>query len=809
MLPWFLKYPNQNDEILNLDWVIDEFKKVHEELAETKLYVDEGKLYIDGKLASATEQADFARIYKEAAEASKNAAAISETNAHNSELAAAASALEAHDYVANTASQLALLQSRVDNIIPDGTQTEGNTELLDIRVGYNGEVYDSAGDAVRNQVEDLHNELDLFRNIDFYNYFIENDMISDATEGHLQRVFDKPTVSAPYYIDASHSSTITDTVEEGTDLYPFTDYLKCKKYLILCTKDLTSRLVLYFYSKSGDTYTPIWNVKCTNTNSGVRNYLGKSEMVNIIELPDDTYIRYSVAVGEVEIFTWDGEDIGVDVSSGIDYLATDGSVAVSTQNKRYSTVIPSTSLCVFTDENIWLFTIIGIKSDGTFDILNSVYGLTCFTFPEIHQYQSFMLSIEWRGEGKVIYNNLKNHLWVVTKPLSDENIIGEARKLINNANTVNSFTWTPKDALLLRQIGDTDLYYRDGTTYQGLPYGTNWEEPHLLGWQVSLHTFLNALNDTESVLYKERVQSDEFVYAPYYGMVCSAYSAMISGFPCPNTNAGFLYNPDIINDFSGNMPLGKIVSDGSHCVVPVEKLYSKGINIIRIAESVKPLSEITTRYSNVGYEKNAFSHYNGSDYFDDMFYTARHKKQSFSLSTIPYLDFTDLTVVGGSARPYKGDKCVYTSDETDVKINLHGSGIDTLYIERPDENVTEVPIGAGISVIDIKEYLDDTGIYYVYTNISNTKESFEYIITTPIDVTITSSSITFSVNDFWYALCNVQGNEYFSRTHEIACIEGDEEGDYSGWFKDGQYIAAVEAIFYKGQYGAYVVPVSS
>lgn len=49
-----------------------------------------------------------------------------------------------------------VLSARVDNIIAHNNNTEGNTELVDIRTGYDGTVYDSAGDAVRSQIGNLN-----------------------------------------------------------------------------------------------------------------------------------------------------------------------------------------------------------------------------------------------------------------------------------------------------------------------------------------------------------------------------------------------------------------------------------------------------------------------------------------------------------------------------------------------------------------------------------------------------------------------------------------------------------------------------
>lgn len=81
-------------------------------------------------------------------------------------------------YLTGYQTQLDLLDARLDNLesnIPSGG-TSADAELIDIRVGYNAVTYDTAGNAVRNQVSDIHKRLDNKVNgfINLYNPYDED-----------------------------------------------------------------------------------------------------------------------------------------------------------------------------------------------------------------------------------------------------------------------------------------------------------------------------------------------------------------------------------------------------------------------------------------------------------------------------------------------------------------------------------------------------------------------------------------------------------------------------------------------------------
>lgn len=88
--------------------------------------------------------------------------------------------------------KIAVLESRMDTFteLPDGSTT-GDAELHDIRVGYNGITYTSAGESVRTQVEELQSNIN---NIVTTNIIFSSDLLSvTGTGNYVNKTLEFPS----------------------------------------------------------------------------------------------------------------------------------------------------------------------------------------------------------------------------------------------------------------------------------------------------------------------------------------------------------------------------------------------------------------------------------------------------------------------------------------------------------------------------------------------------------------------------------------------------------------------------------------
>lgn len=627
--------------------------------------------------------------------------------------------------------------------------------------------------------------------------------IERASDGHFY----------PIIFDSRHTMekiVLTDGVEKPNgSLLPSSDYILCSKNLCVLFSDSAARCFLYFYSlnESGE-FELRWDILSTTTSQNVKNYLNSGHVPSgiISNIPDGVYMKICVDAGEVSFYGWDGEMFGMPLSADTSVPINDSDYeAAFPTNGSVGVTVPGTAEFVLC-KNAFVTAIFSVAADGSVDMKNHESPRIRYSFVKLPKgYDFFRLRLHPEN-GETTIGDVSNMISAVIPNVSSETAAGRSAAIIESCKKVAGIKWSPKVNLLVN--GSYSRYFGEGVIYNGLPYGSEWEIPHYLGWHISPHTFVNAANDEQSIFYTQKVTNN----APYYGLVCSAFTTLCAGWPYPQTNAGFLYDPNVDVSRASRPPIGDIYTNlnGGHCLIPERIDSFGGITAISAYESVTPLSMRTTRYSNITDTTKDQSGYNVNyNYYNQYGYIADHKAAQSTIAA-PYADFDDVTIVGGSARPHKGDRSVYTSNEA-VLVNIKNTAATMLYVEKDGEVVVNYALSDAAQV-DITGDLSGDGIYYVYTDISNVRESFEYHEVSEITCTITNGVPSFSDNDFWYAACMVKGSPLYvdekgALQGMICCIPAREE--YSAWANGPARITSARAVFRKGTYGAYVVPIEN
>jgi len=172
---------------------------------------------------------------------------------------------------------------------------------------------------------------------------------------------------------------------------------------------------------------------------------------------------------------------------------------------------------------------------------------------------------------------------------------------IARAYALTDVEWTPKkDVPGVQKIDGayTVVPFKAGVTYKGIPYSGVIATDTYVGLNVSLESFLTALENENSVLYTENLYSTNPKSATYFGTVCSKFAQYVLDVPGS-------FNTNNVANIPGmetvampgeytleQVKLGDVILDVVyHTAVCTDLLYDARGNVayIEISEAVMPV----------------------------------------------------------------------------------------------------------------------------------------------------------------------------------------------------------------------------
>lgn len=194
--------------------------------------------------------------------------------------------------------------------------------------------------------------------------------------------------------------------------------------------------------------------------------------------------------------------------------------------------------------------------------------------------------------------------------INDSNIyIKNVNEAYDRIHLMLDTKWTPLAAI--PNVNSTNGYKKN-STYKGMPYSSTKEIDKYIGFDVSINTFLSAVNNPYSLLYTEdistrNVSSYGFTYhgdecGPYMGIHCTDFVAYSLGFPLPWITAQYNYLSDIgfleiVKDrtTSGIKKLDILWTKGHvRLITDIILNEDSSINKILVSESLKNLPRTTS-----------------------------------------------------------------------------------------------------------------------------------------------------------------------------------------------------------------------
>ena len=666
------------------------------------------------------------------------------------------------------------------------------TNIDDLKVGFDGTIYDSPGTAVREQYKKLSDDIsELERTIEeIEEDDVDTSIIVQEMGYDENKVMSQKAVTEVYSSILSEISDKNDnTVQLHKELYRLprtgiiplymygindsgnsyetdkscygTDYMLCPKYLLFDFNDEQARLVVYFYDFIDGVYVPRWDIIKHKTTDNVYNYLARSTSYNsVIEIPDGVYMRIATVIdGDVNVYGWSGVHIGNEMA-GTYYVPTENSNGEYTEEimgtKRTGITIPGDATLFwvkdFVIRDLWGIDFeekeISLEKNKYVQLVRLPKGYKCFRL-NLAKRDSIRDFTLFSNVKDATYSNNWNDKASCLCDFTVSRSYGNGRRMLDNAKYISDIEWVCKKDTMISDAPTSAIErkFHSGTLYTGIPYSSQWIKANYFGWHITKHTFLNAANDENSVFYTESGKRG----GPGYGTVCSAFATLCAGFPNPVVTSGLLKDPNISHVMTRSPQVGSIVyNNDGHCMMVDTVGDGTNFSQYTLYEGASPT---TLRRSNFDFYKrrDGASHY---DYINDFIYSVYHKDETGSPRGY---NITNGTVTNGSARPNRGDRSVYTSDD-EVLINIKNSSATKCYVQRciydinNDSFITtvdspmEYDIPEGITQILIDNSTLASYCYYgVYTDVDSVMEYFEYHVVTGATYSVSTNNLTFDI----------------------------------------------------------------
>ncbi|MBR0166136.1 MAG: hypothetical protein IJQ13_04580 [Prevotella sp.] len=170
--------------------------------------------------------------------------------------------------------------------------------------------------------------------------------------------------------------------------------------------------------------------------------------------------------------------------------------------------------------------------------------------------------------------------WEVSQASSDKAAVEKSKTLID-------IEWTPKSNIPKTGKADKNgviKMFLSGNQMSGIPYSGTQQTDKAVGFDVSIETFMTAVNNPYSLLYTECIRSDSQQYSAwgkeyngikssgaYYGNVCSELSSCVAGLPFPSKTythkslVGSLIGKMVPHN-ANSLNVGDIIWMSGHCI---------------------------------------------------------------------------------------------------------------------------------------------------------------------------------------------------------------------------------------------------